>query len=284
MRVHNQRSVLVRRIRRVMLFVFVTMLAAFVLYPYAVMLLSSLKGVDEINRIPGTLLPEKWVWSNYIDIWSKVPLASYLKNSLIIASGTTVLAIGCAVPAAYGLSRLEFRGNKVFLGLVVVTQMFSPIILLVGIYNVAVMFHLQDSLLGLILINAGFNQAFAIWILWGTFESISIGLEEAAMIDGCSRLQALAPVLLPLAAPGIVTALIFIFINGWNEYTVAFTLIASEEKKPLTVGINAFFGYTNVQWWYLFAVCLVAVVPVVILFMVIEKRLVSGLTAGSEKG
>lgn len=280
----NKRSGRTCRIRRIILYLFIVIVILFVLYPYIVMLLSSLKGKDEINRIPGTLLPETWVFSNYLEIWTKVPLFTYLKNSMIIAVGTTLLAIGCAIPAAYALSRMNFKGHKFFLSIVVVTQMFSPIILLIGIYNVAVMLGLQDSLLGLILINAGFNQAFAIWILWGTFESISIGLEEAAMIDGCNRISALTRIVLPLAAPGIVTALIFVFINGWNEYTIAFTLISSEYNKPLTVGINAFFGYTNVQWWYLFAVCLVAVVPVIILFMLIEKRLVSGLTAGGEKG
>lgn len=263
---------------------FMVVTVLFVLYPYIVMFFSSLKGKDEINRIPGTLLPEKWVWSNYLDIWKKIPLASYLKNSLVIAAGSMALSIVCAIPAAYALSRIDFKGSKAFLALIVITQMFSPVILLVGIYTIAVKFHLQDSLFGLVLIDAGFNLAFAIWMLWGTFESISIGLEEAAMIDGCNRLSALIRVVLPLAAPGIVTTMIFIFINGWNEYTIAFTLIASELKKPLTVGISAFFGYTNVQWWYLFAVCLVAVVPVIILFMCIEKRLVSGMMAGSEKG
>lgn len=284
MRLTNKQTIMLRRIRRICLYSFVGITALVTLYPYVVMLLASLKGMDEINRMPGTLLPETWVWKNYIEVWTKVPLATYLKNSFIIASGTTILAIFCAIPAAYALSRLDFRGNKLFLGIVVVTQMFSPVILLVGIYNVAVIFHLQDSLLGLVLINAGFNQAFAIWVLWGSFESISIGLEDAAMVDGCNRLQALMKVVLPLAGPGIVTALIFVFINGWNEYSLAFTLISSETNKPLTVGINAFFGYTNVQWWYLFAVCLIAAVPVIALFAVIEKRLVSGLTAGAEKG
>lgn len=270
--------------RRMMMYAFIILVVLFVLYPYLVMLFSSLKGKDEINSIPGTLLPEKWVWSNYIDIWEKIHLADYLKNSFIVAGGSTCLAILCAIPAAYALSRLEFYGRKLFLGVIVVTQMFSPVILLIGIYTIAVKFHLQDSLLGLILIDGGFNLAFAIWMLWGTFESISIGLEEAAMIDGCDRLRALNKVVLPLAGPGIVTALIFIFINGWNEYTIAFTLISSELKKPLTVGISAFFGYTNVQWWYLFAVCLVAVVPVIVLFTIVEGRIVTGLMAGSEKG
>lgn len=273
-----------RKLRMLGLYSTVLLMATVTLYPYLVMLISSLKGPDEINRMPGTLFPEVWVFSNYVDIWTRVPLASYLKNSFLIASGTTVLAISCAIPAAYALSRLDFRGSGLFLGVIVVTQMFSPIILLVGIYDLAAKLHLTDSLWGLILINAGFNQAFAVWVLWGTFEAISIGLEEAAMIDGCNRFQALSRVVLPLAAPGIVTALIFVFINGWNEYTLAFVLIASEEKKPLTVGINAFFGYTNVKWWYLFAVCLVAAIPVIILFSIIEKRLVSGMTAGAEKG
>ncbi len=284
MKRNNQRMRTLRQLRKVGLYSFITLVVVTTLYPYLVMLLSSLKSADEINRMPGTLLPENWVWTNYLEIWKTIPLATYLKNSFLIAAGTTVLAIGCAIPAAYALSRLEFKGSQLFLGIVVATQMFSPIILLVGIYDLAVKVHLNDSILGLILVNGGFNQAFAIWVLWGTFESISIGLEEAAMIDGCSRFRALRKVTLPLAAPGIVTALIFVFINGWNEYTLAFTVIASENKKPLTVGINAFFGYTNIKWWYLFAVCLVAAVPVIILFSVIEKRLVSGLTAGAEKG
>ena len=157
-------------------------------------------------------------------------------------------------------------------------------VLLIGIYKVLAAFGLTDTIWGLVFINAAFNQAFTIWLLRGTFITISAEMEQAATIDGCNRLQAMFKVLLPVAAPGIVTTLIFIFINAWNEYTVALCLISSETLKPLTVGINIFNGYNMIEWQYLFAASLFAILPVVILFMCIEKHLVSGLTSGGVKG
>ena len=157
-------------------------------------------------------------------------------------------------------------------------------VLLIGIYQVMQVLHLTDSILGLIFINAAFNQAFTIWLLRGTFMGISAEMEQAATIDGCNRIQSMMRVLLPVAAPGIVTTLIFIFINAWNEYTVALCLISTDTLKPLTVGINTFNGYNIIEWQYLFAASIFAIIPVVILFMSIEKNLVSGLASGGVKG
>lgn len=187
-------------------------------------------------------------------------------------------------PAAYALSRMKFKGQTAFLGFVIVSQMFAPVVLLIGIYKVIMTLGLTDSILGLIFINAAFNQAFTIWPLRGTFIGISPEMEQAAKIDGCSRLQAMLRILLPVFAPGIVTTLIFVFINAWNEYTVALTLISTDTNKPLTVGINIFNGYNMIEWQYLFAASLFAIVPVVILFAIIEKNLVSGLASGGVKG
>ena len=144
--------------------------------------------------------------------------------------------------------------------------------------------HMNNSIIGLIFINAAFNQAFTIWLLRGTFMSISAEMEQAATIDGCNRIQAMFKVLLPMAAPGIVTTLIFIFINAWNEYTVALCLISTDVFKPMTVGINIFNGYNMIEWQYLFAASIFAIIPVVIMFMSIEKNLTEGLTAGGVKG
>ena len=232
----------------------------------------------------GTLLPIKALWSNFVDIWQKAPMAKYMLNSIIIASGSTIIAMLCGIPAAYALARMKFKGQTAFLGFIIVSQMFAPVVLLIGIYKVIKMLSLTNTLLGLIFVNAAFNQAFTIWLLRGTFISISAEMEQAATIDGCNRVQALLRVLLPVAAPGIVTTLIFIFINAWNEYTVALCLISSDTLKPLTVGINIFNGYNMIEWQYLFAASLFAIVPVVILFMSIEKNLTSGLTAGGVKG
>jgi multiple sugar transport system permease protein len=218
------------------------------------------------------------------NIFEKAPILRYIINSILIAGGATLLAIFCGIPAAYALARMKFKGQKVFLTIVVISQMFSPVVLLIGIYRVMVTLSLTDSIFGLILINAAFNQAFAIWLLRGTFISISPDMEQAATIDGCNRIQAMIKILLPMAAPGIVTTLIYVFINAWNEYTIAFVLISSNLNKPITVGINVFNGYNIIDWQYLFAASLFATVPVIILFVKIEKYLVSGLTSGGVKG
>ncbi len=255
-----------------------------ILYPYFVMLCTALKSRAEIFAINGTVLPVNAVWSNLMDIWKLAPMGRYMLNSVLVAGGSTLIAIVCGIPAAYALARMKFKGQTAFLGFVIVSQMFAPVVLLIGIYKVLADFGLTDSIWGLVFINAAFNQAFTIWLLRGTFLTISAEMEQAATIDGCNRLQAMFKVLLPVAAPGIVTTLIFIFINAWNEYTVAMCLISSETIKPLTVGINIFNGYNMIEWQYLFAASLFAIIPVVILFMCIEKHLVSGLTSGGVKG
>nr|WP_243149292.1 carbohydrate ABC transporter permease [Colidextribacter sp. OB.20] len=253
------------------------------LYPYFAMLCTALKSREEIFS-GNSVLPVTVLWSNFIDIWSRAPMAKYMLNSIIIAGGSTIIAMLCGIPAAYALARMKFKGQTAFLGFVIVSQMFAPVVLLIGIYQVMQVLHLTDSILGLIFINAAFNQAFTIWLLRGTFIGISADMEQAATIDGCNRIQSMMKVLLPVAAPGIVTTLIFIFINAWNEYTVALCLISTDTLKPLTVGINTFNGYNIIEWQYLFAASIFAIIPVVILFMCIEKNLVSGLASGGVKG
>ena len=272
-----------KTILRVLLYFVVLDVCVITLYPYFAMLCTALKNRVEIFS-GNSILPVTALWSNFIDIWSRAPMGRYMLNSVLIASGSTLIAMLCGIPAAYALARMKFKGQTAFLGFVIVSQMFAPVVLLVGIYQVMQPMHLTDSLLGLVLINASFNQAFTIWLLRGTFMGISAEMEQAATIDGCNRVQAMLRVLLPVAAPGIVTTLIFIFINAWNEYTVALCLISTDTLKPLTVGINTFNGYNMIEWQYLFAASIFAVIPVVILFMCIEKNLVSGLASGGVKG
>ena len=269
---------------RVLLYFVVALICVVILYPYFTMTVTALKSRAEIFSIDGTVMPIKVMWSNFGDIWVKAPMFRYLINSVLIAAGSTLIAMICGIPAAYALARMKFKGQTAFLGFIIVSQMFAPVVLLIGIYKVMSIFGLTNSILGLVFINAAFNQAFTIWLLRGTFMSISAEMEQAATIDGCNRIQAMFKILLPVAAPGIVTTLIFIFINAWNEYTVALCLISTDTFKPLTVGINIFNGYNIIEWQYLFASSLFAIIPVVILFMSIEKNLTSGLTAGGVKG
>ena len=269
---------------RMLLYFAVSIICIVFLYPYFAMVCTALKSNSEIFSGSSNVLPLKAVWSNFIDIWKLAPMGNYMLNSLMIAGGSTAIAMLCGIPAAYALARMKFKGQTAFLGFIIVSQMFAPVVLLIGIYKVMSLFGLTNSVAGLIFINAAFNQAFTIWLLRGTFMSISAEMEQAATIDGCNRVQAMMKILLPVAAPGIVTTLIFIFINAWNEYTVALCLISTDTYKPLTVGINIFNGYNIIEWQYLFAASIFAIVPVVIMFMCIEKHLTSGLTAGGVKG
>ena len=270
--------------KRILLYFVVSLICIVILYPYFVMFLTALKSREEIFSPNGTIFPQVWHWNNFTEIFKRAPMAQYMLNSIIIASGSTAIAMICGIPAAYALARMKFKGQTAFLGFIIVSQMFAPVVLLIGIYKVMQTMALTNTLLGLVFINAAFNQAFTIWLLRGTFMSISAEMEQAATIDGCNRVQAMFKILLPVAAPGIVTTLIFIFINAWNEYTVALCLISTDTIKPMTVGINIFNGYNIIEWQYLFAGSIFAIVPVVILFMSIEKNLTSGLTAGGVKG
>src|SRR5581483_390395 len=222
--------------------------------------------------------------SNFTTIW-KTGFGSNLNASLEIAGGATALVLLVATPAAYYTARRRFRGRGLFLILVLATQMFQPAAMLVGVQREFTSFNLPSPILSLILVNAGFNLAFAVWILNAYFSSIPVELEEAAMVDGSSRLGAMLRITLPLTAPGIVTALIFTFIAAWNEFIVALTLSLGEagNRQPLTVAINNYIGEYSIDWGHLFAGAVIATIPVIILFAVIEGRVVSGLTAGSIK-
>ena len=278
------RESLKRTLGRGLLYFSAILLCVVILYPYYVMLITAFRDNAETTDMYFThIFPTHWVLSNIPDIVDRGVLR-FLLNSLMLSGGATVVALACGIPAAYAMARMQFRGKKAFLGFVIMSQMFAPIVLLVGISQLMNFLKLNDSILGLMLINAAFNQAFAIWLLRGTFVSISPEMEQAACIDGCSVGSALMRVLLPMAAPGIVTTLIFVFINAWNEYTISTVLISTPFKKPITVGITQFSSFNMIEWQYLFASALLATIPVVILFMFIEKHLVAGLTSGGVKG
>ncbi|WP_433474263.1 carbohydrate ABC transporter permease [Spirillospora sp. CA-142024] len=253
------------------------------LLPYLQMFVTALKPERELTKSPGTYLPSHWTWSNFVDVWSAAPVWTYMRVSLTVAAAATVVTLACAMPAAYYTARNRFRGRGAFLLLVLVTQMFAPTALVIGIYREMVALNLTDTLMSLILVNAAFNLPFCVWILHGYFSSIPKELEEAAFLDGAGRVGALTRVTLPISMPGVVTAVVYTFISAWNEYIVALTVTASPDRRPLTVGIPSFVTQYQAHWQYLFATSLIAIVPVVILFVFIERYLIGGLTAGSVK-
>ena len=260
------------------------MLLAFTfLAPYVVMVLGSLRSSSDNKATPPSFLPQVWQWSTYADVIGDERFRSWLGTSLLVAFASTVVVMLVSVPAAYMTARYKFPGRTPFLLLVLVTQMFSPTALVVGLYREFFELNLINTYGALILTNAAFNLAFAVWILHGFFSSIPTEVEEAGLLDGLTRWQSLRKIMLPLTLPGLVTATIFTFIAAWNEYVVALTLIIDDSKKPLTVGFRSYVTGYEQNWDQLFAASVIAVVPVVILFALIEKHLVGGLTAGSVK-
>ncbi|WP_175407235.1 carbohydrate ABC transporter permease [Streptomyces sp. TRM64462] len=269
------------RTRTVLLTATAWALAALFLLPYAQMVITAARPAGELRD--NGYLPSRFDWSAFTRVWTDTTLGQNLSNTLLIAAGSTLLVLLVALPAAYCTARMRFRGRGAFLLLVLVTQMFQPTALQVGLYREFHALGLLDTVTVLMVANAAFNLAFAVWIISAYIGSIPVELEEAAMTDGSSRAGALFRVTLPLAMPGIVTAVIFTFIAAWNEFIMGLTLTTSPERQPLTVGINNMIGAYSVQWNQVFAASLVAIVPVVVLFAVIERHVVSGLTAGSVK-
>ena len=253
------------------------------IFPYVTMLSTALKPKSDITDMPPTYFPKIYEWGNFIKVFQEIPFGMYMRNTLVISIATMIIGIIVAVPAAYYVARNNFRLRTPFLLLVLITQMFSPTSLLIGIYRELSIFNLVNTYQGLILVNVSFNLAFSVWILSSFFKSIPVEIEEAAFIDGASRFQTFRKISLPLAAPGIVTTAIFTFIAAWNEYVVAYTLASSPEKQPFSVGLSLLTGLYEVKWNFLFAGSLIAIIPIIILFISIEKYLVGGLTAGSVK-
>ncbi|HEU0257389.1 MAG TPA: carbohydrate ABC transporter permease [Microbacteriaceae bacterium] len=266
------KTVILSAVMYVIAFVFV--------FPYIEMVLTSFR-TDKTLLAP-TVLPTAWSFSAYTTFFQTTLFGS-LGISLIIAFGATAVVFLVATPAAYYAARYKFKGRIAFLILVLVTQMVQPASMLIGIYVQYKTLGGLNAVWALILVNAGFNMAFAVWILTAYFGSIPKELEEAAQVQGCSRIGAIWRVTLPLAGPGVITALIFTFIAAWNEFLTALTLISSPGKQPLPVTINSFMGAYGTDWQHLFSASVIATIPVIVLFALIEGKVVGGLTAGSIK-
>ncbi len=233
-----------------------------------------------------SLLPAGATFNNYIYAIQKTPFLLWLRNSLIVAGGTTILGIVLAVTAAYGYSRFDFHGKNSTLMLFLVVQMFPGVIVLIPYYLIMYNLGLVDTFIGLIIAYAVTAIPLIVWMSKGFFDSIPKSIDEAAMIDGCSRFSAFMRVVLPLATPGISVAALFSFITAWNEFVLAYTFMG-EEHYTLPVGIMQFVGLTGTtssQWGVFAAVSIMVSIPVVLVFLSLQRYLISGMTSGSVKG
>lgn len=257
-------------------------IALVILFPFAVMLITALKPADEV------LQPHWWPrdprWSNFVAMWQATNFGPALVNSLVVSVFSTLLAVAVSVPAAYALARMPFRGKGTFRQFLLISQMLSPIVLVLGLFQLVVSLGLLDSTLSVVLVYAAFAIAFATWLLQSYFVTIPQELEEAAWMEGVSRAAALRTVFLPLALPAVAVTCIFTFVQAWNEFVLALTLLRSQDSYTLPIQIFSLVaGRYTIEWNYVMAAALVATVPVAIVFAVMERHLVRGLASGAVK-
>lgn len=256
----------------------------FVLFPFLWMLSVALKPPPEQFGIPPTLLPSHPTLENFLSVLHYPLFINYFTNSLIIATITTIFVVCVTVFSAYSFSRVKFAGRKKFLSLIIFSQLFPLAAIIVPIYIIISKIGLINTYFSLIIAYLSFTVPISVWILRGFIEGIPYELEEAAMIDGCGKLQAFLRIILPLSRSGIAATASYIFFVTWQEFMFALTFITDETKRTLPVGILDFIGQYETNWGNLMAASIFVCLPVFILFMVLQRQLVAGLTKGSLKG
>lgn len=262
--------------------VLTVVLLVIMLFPFAVMLATMIKPSFEIYATP-RWWPINPTLHNLIAVWGEYRLIGFFRSSAVIAFGTLLANIVLCIPAAYAVARLRFPGRKISLYFFLSIQMFSPVIVVISLFRIFVEMGLINTYLAVILANTVFTMSFTIWMMTGYFRAIPIAIEECARVDGASRLTTITRIMLPIAAPGLVTAMTYTFIWSWNEFLFPLTLLRSQARFPITVGLYNFVGRFQTQWELLTAAAFFALLPILILFFLIERRLVEGLAAGAVK-
>ncbi|QFP77275.1 carbohydrate ABC transporter permease [Deinococcus sp. AJ005] len=252
-------------------------------FPLIWMLLTSLKTEAELQKFPVQYLPSMLNFANYARVFTEQPFARFFFNSMTVSLLSTVLCIAVAVPAAYALARLNIRGRGLLLTAVVAFSMFPVVSLLVPLFRLFRGLSLLNSYPALILPYAALSLPVAILTLVAFFSAIPRDLEAAAMIDGTSRVGALMRVVLPLSAPGMVTAALLIFVNSWNEFLLALSFNTKLDMRTVSVGVTLYQGEFAFPWPLIAAAVVIATIPVVMLIAVFQRRFVAGLTAGGVK-
>jgi multiple sugar transport system permease protein len=271
-------------VRQTVVLALVLVLFGFLLMPVWIMLISSLKPLGDVQTPDPTWLPVPTRLQNYADIWSDIPLLTYLKNSAIVALSSTGLVMTLAIPSAYTLARFSFLGRRPYMFALLTTQMFSPVVIIIPLYRFMRTSGLYDTLIAVIVADAAISMAFATWMLTGYFRSIPKDIEEAVWVDGGTRRDSLLRVVVPLSAPGLVTTAIYTFILAWNQFILPLSFVSSPEKQVVVVGLYDFVNEQGVQWNLLMASVVVAVIPVIILFTFVQRYLTEGLVGGATKG
>jgi multiple sugar transport system permease protein len=264
-------------------YVAMILLTAFAAFPFVWTFLTSIKPEKELFKGKVEYIAKNPTFINYQQLMSSTTFFSSMLNSFIIAFSTAVIALFVSSLAAYGFSRYDFKGKYVALVSFLTINMFPPVLLLIPLYSIMRKMHLLFTPFALIIAYSTFTIPFSVWLLYGYINDLPVSLEEAAMVDGCNRRQAFIKIILPLTIPGIIATGVYIFITAWNEFTFA-SMFTNKATSTVPVALQGFVGQYGVDWGLLTAGGVVTTIPIVLIFMLVQKKLVEGLTAGAVKG
>ena len=277
----------VSRTRRSLQWVGNTLLAlmlVWTLVPFYWMIATSLKKDREIYGFEATLIPHQPTLANYARLFAKTPFILYLRNSTIIAVGTTVASLVFGTLGAYALARLRFPGRKVIARGLVFTYLVPPALLFIPLFAVMSTLRLVDTHHGLILTYLSFSVPFCTWLLMGYFRSVPLELEEAALVDGCTRLGSLVRVILPMSLPALAVVAFFAFTQSWNEFLYANVFVNSVEVRTVTTGLTLFIVEDVFFWGPMMGASFLSALPPLVIYLIFQRWVVKGLTLGAVKG
>lgn len=260
-----------------------TLSAIIILTPVAWMINAAMRPIKEVLTYPPRLDPSQLTFEYMASLIENELYRGYFVNSTIISLSTLAIVLVLGLLAAYGFSRFKMVGGRYMLLGIMALLMLPTVTLIVPYFRLAHLVGLYDTLFGLIVVNSAFILPICIWLLKGYMDAIPVDLEEAAMIDGCTRLQAMQKILVPLAVPGIVGTGTFVFVFAWNEFLLAVTLTDSPGSQPLTIGLAAFFGQFVRDWNSIMALSTITSIPLMIIFVLFQRWVVQGMTSGAVK-
>lgn len=272
-----------RAIWEVLFYAALVVMAAMVALPFYWMVKTSFETGRGLFSYPPHLIPQQLSLEGYRTVATGTPIALWLWNSFVVSAGSTLMALVAGVSGAYGLSRFRYRGKGALALVILTTQMMPPLVLIIPIYTIFIQLGLTDTLFGLMLGNFAFSLPVVIWMMKSIFDSIPFEIEEAARVDGASWPYILAFVTLPIALPGLVATGIFTFLNGWDEFMFARTIVTSVDKWVGTVGLASFIGSYVTPWDQILSAATIFSFPPVVLFLLVQRYFIAGLGAGAVK-
>lgn len=264
-------------------YVFLTVLAIVCVFPLLWLLVSAFKSSNEMLANPTAFLPKDWTWENFKTVLFTLKFTVNIKNSVIVALWTTVIATFISCLAAYGIIRFFPKLGSIMTRILITTYMFPSIMLVIPYAVVMKTLGLTNTRVGLVLVYMSFSVPYAVWMLVGFFKTVPIGIEEAARIDGANRLMVFTKIVLPLVRPGIVSTAIYVFINAWNEFLYALLLVSSSDKTTLSVAVKTLEGADILNWGSMMAASAIVVLPSIFFFCLIQNKLAGGLADGAVK-